>query len=62
MGISVVAEALSSKRFKKIKSMFHLVNNQSLTAADSKMTMLPLYSVSSLLCGTSFAASFNRDK
>ena len=44
LGVSAVVEALSSKRFKKIKSMFDLVDNQSLTAADSKMTkVLPLY-------------------
>ena len=41
---AIVAEALSSKRFKKIKSMFYLVDNQSLPAADSKMAkVLPLY-------------------
>ena len=44
MGVSVVAEALSTKRFKKIKSTFHLVGNQCLTAADTEMAkVLPLY-------------------
>jgi len=44
LGVPIVAESLSSKRFKKIKSMLHLVDNMSLSSTDSKMAkVLPIY-------------------
>ena len=44
LGIQLVSEALSSKRYLKIKASFHLVDNRTLTSADSKMAkVLPLY-------------------
>ena len=42
----MVANALCSKQVTKIKSIFHFVDNQSLTAADSEMEKaLPLYDI-----------------
>ena len=39
-----MSEALSSKRYLKIKASFHLFDNRTLTSADSKMAkVLTLY-------------------
>ena len=44
LGIQLVSEALSCKHYLKIKASFHLVDNRTLTSADSKMAkVLPLY-------------------
>ena len=44
LGIQLVSEALSIKRYLKIKASFHLVGKRTLTSADSKMAkVLPLY-------------------
>ena len=44
LGIQLVSEVLSSKRYLKIKASFHLVDNRTLTSADRKMVkVLPLY-------------------
>ena len=42
LGIQLVSEALSSKRFLKIKASFHLVDNRTLTSADNKMAKILL--------------------
>ena len=42
--IQLVSEALSSKRYLKIKALFHLVDYRTLTSAESKIAkVLPLY-------------------
>ena len=44
LGVPVAPEAFFSKHFLKIKSTFHLVDNQILTSASDKMAkVLPLY-------------------
>ena len=42
--VQLISKALFSKRYLKIKTSFHLVDNRTLTSADSKMPkVLPLY-------------------
>ena len=44
LGVPVLSEALSSKCYLKIKFMFHVVGNQTLISASSKIAkVLPLY-------------------
>ena len=42
LGVSIVSEALSSKRFLQIKSMFHLVDNHTLEGDNDKMAKVAL--------------------
>ena len=42
LGVPIVSEALSSKRFLQIKSMFHLVDNTTLEGNSNKMAKVML--------------------
>ena len=42
LGVSIVAEAMSNKRFLKIKGMFHLADNEKLIVKEGKVAELAL--------------------